>query len=72
MSAPESFRELHVKQWSKDEVYEELVNKFKVFTTEEFEKVWDTVGGHAGQLFQLYEDLRCGLPLDQAIDNRNR
>ena len=47
-------------------------NKFKVFTTEEFQKVWDTVGGHAGQLFQLYEELRCGLPLDQAIDNRNR
>ena len=69
--SPESFRGLLVKQWSKEEGHEELVNKFEIFTSEEFEKVWNAVGGHAGQLFDLYEDLRNGTPLEQAIDNKN-
>ena len=69
--SPESFEELLVKQWSKEEGYEELVNRLQVFTSDEYAKLWDAVGGHAGQLFNLYEDLRIGLTLDEAIDKRN-
>ena len=46
------------------------MNRLQLFKSEEFERVWDTVGDHAGQLFDSYEDLRNGTPFDQAIDNK--
>ena len=42
-----------------------------MFTAEEYERVWDTVGGHAGQLFSLHSYLRLGWNLNQAIESMN-
>ena len=71
ISLPQSFQLCQVKPWSKDVGYQELVERYQVFTAEEYERVWDTVGGHAGQLFSLHSYLRLGWNLNQAIESMN-
>ena len=66
-SSPQSFKTYEVLPWSQEEGYQELVHKYKIFTEEEYEKVWSTVGGHAGELFDLHSNLRAGFTLSEAI-----
>jgi hypothetical protein len=56
-SSPQSFKEYQVQQWSKEEGYNELVIIHEIFTAEEYEKVWNAVGGHGGEIFDLHCDL---------------
>jgi hypothetical protein len=71
-SSPQSFKEYQVQQWSKEEGYNELVIIHEIFTAEEYEKVWNAVGGHGGEIFDLHCDLRRGMTLEEAIDAKNR
>ena len=66
-----SFRFCRVDPWSKEIGYHEVVERYKIFTKEEYERVWDTVGGHAGQMDSLHTYLRQGLTLTEAIQHTN-
>uniref|UniRef100_A0A0G4HN14 Uncharacterized protein n=1 Tax=Chromera velia CCMP2878 TaxID=1169474 RepID=A0A0G4HN14_9ALVE len=68
VASKQSFKGYEVKEWLKDEGRKVLVPN--TFTEEEFEKVWDLVGGHAGELFELHTLLRRGWTLDEAIQEK--
>uniref|UniRef100_A0A0G4FIE4 AAA+ ATPase domain-containing protein n=1 Tax=Chromera velia CCMP2878 TaxID=1169474 RepID=A0A0G4FIE4_9ALVE len=68
VASEQSFEAYEVKEWLKDEGRKVLVPN--IFTEEEFEKVWDLVGGHVGELFELHRLLRRGATLDEAIQGR--
>uniref|UniRef100_A0A0G4HRX4 Uncharacterized protein n=1 Tax=Chromera velia CCMP2878 TaxID=1169474 RepID=A0A0G4HRX4_9ALVE len=68
VASEQSFEGYEVKEWWKNEGRKVLVPN--IFTEEEFQKVWDLVGGHAGELFELHRLLRRGATLDEAIQGR--
>ena len=70
-SSPQSYRRCRVDSWSKEVGYQEAVVRHNVFTKEEYEVVWDVVGGHAGQMYALHEFLRDGRTLSDAIQSLN-
>ena len=67
-STPESFQVYQVKLWSKEDIYKEVVERYQIFTIEEYERVWNTVGGHPEYLYMLHDDLRWGLTLTASIN----
>lgn len=70
-SSPESFLEYQVQPWQKTAAYSELVEVHKVFSKPEFEQVWKAVGGHAGQVHELYDILCLGFTLKETISVKN-
>ena len=63
----QSFFAYEVEKWKKEEGLEDLVNNYKIFDAEEYEKIWSSFGGHGGQWFALHRRLRRGDSLDEAI-----
>ena len=67
----QSFFLYEVEQWTKEEGFGVLVNHFKLFDAEDYEKIWNNFGGHGGQWFALHRRLRRGCSLDEAIAKSN-
>ena len=55
-----SFCSYTMKEMTRDEGREELVNKYKMWTQEEFDKVFEALGGHTGS----YQMLRSAMMLN--------
>ncbi len=68
----ESFRSHLVWYMDKAQTQKELVDILNVFTNDQFELVWEAAKGHPGSLEMIFQDIRAGTPLDQAIDNARR
>ena len=68
MKSSLSFRSYFMKEMTCDEEREEMVNKYKMWTQQEFDKVFEAVGGHTGS-YQLLWSVMKGrkLNLDESI-----
>jgi len=73
LSSKESFRPLVMPPLERADAEEWLVKQTldgqtaPVFTEDEFEKVWNVTGGHAGSIYSLHSYLIDGNTLDKAI-----
>jgi len=74
MSSQESFKAKQMGSWCKEEAEEWLVKRTlegqpaPVFTQDEFDKIWDFSGGHAGTIYLIHSGLIAGTSLEQTID----
>ena len=68
MKSSLSFRSYFMKEMTHDEGREEMVNKYKMWTQQEFDKVFEAVGSHTGS-YQLLWSVMKGrkLNLDESI-----
>jgi hypothetical protein len=64
----ESFRPYLVSHMERETTRQELVDVLQAFSPVEFDEVWDATKGHAGSLNMVFEDVRGGIPLPQAIE----
>lgn len=60
IKSSDSFCSYTMKEMTRDEGREELVNKYKMWTQEEFDKVFEALGDHSGS----YQMLRSAMMLN--------
>ena len=64
----DSFRPYIMKEITRDEGREEMVNKYKMWTEEEFDKIFEALGGHTGSYQLLWSVMKeRELNLDNCI-----
>lgn len=55
LRSSDSYMMYHLQAMTKKEVRSEVVHKFKIWTEEEFELIYDAIGGHRGSYRLMYD-----------------